>query len=51
MDLSFNDNCLLSGFTFNAGVGDSLRFLTHCPEWKMIGFATYTQYSLLMFSC
>lgn len=34
MDLSFNDNCLLSGFIFNAGVGDSLRFLTYCPGWK-----------------
>ena len=47
MDLPFGDNCLPSGFTFNAGAGDSLRFLTHCPEWEMIGFASYTQYCLL----
>lgn len=47
MDLPFGDNCLPSGFTFNAGAGDSLRFLTHCPEWEMIGFASYTQYYLL----
>lgn len=50
MDLSFNDSCLLSGFMFNAGAGDNLRFLTHCPAWKMIGFVGYTKYCLLMFT-